>query len=279
MLVLLRTLRVGDVHALARQLAATELTDAGDDVGHRLLGIELEEGRPVVAVGVGAPGVDHRLQVGEQQIGRDGEVLAAPIGVGGVDVVGHGTGAGAVLAEVLTPQEELDRVPAGGDVGLAARLVERRQQLGIDRGVGGRVVDDARLGIALDVVDVGLVHRPGVDEALGPVLLVVDRSTVEAERLGEPVVVAGVEPGLLGRLERGVAGSGHEGVDRLVHRRRRCQAGGVRGVDAVGVGVDGCFEVGPVVSTTGAEHGDGGDDGEQDELRVTDGTHGRAPYT
>ena len=46
-------------------------------------------------------------------------------------------------------------------------------------------------GVALDVVDVRLVERPGVDQALGPGLLVVDRAAVEAERLGRPVVVAG----------------------------------------------------------------------------------------
>ena len=69
------------------------------------------------------------------------------------------------------------------------------------------------VGVALDVVDVGLVERPGVDLALGPVVGVVDRAVVEAEGLGGAVQHAAVEPRLLGGVERGVGGVGDEGVE------------------------------------------------------------------
>ncbi len=62
-------------------------------------GSSVEELGAVVAVGVGRPGVDQRLQMGDQQVGATVRYCAAPIGVGGVDVVGHGAGAGAVLAD------------------------------------------------------------------------------------------------------------------------------------------------------------------------------------
>ena len=116
-------------------------------------------------------------------------------------------------------------MPAGGDVGLAALLVGRHEHVGGDLGHAGGVVDDAGVGVALDVVDVGLVDRPGVDLALGAVVGVVDRAVVEAEDLGGPVEVAAVEPRLLGGLEGVLGGVGDEGVEgrlqRLGRRRRR----------------------------------------------------------
>ena len=77
------------------------------------------------------------------------------------------------------------------------------------------------VGVALDVVDVGLVERPGVDLTLRPVVGVVDRAVVEAEDLGGSVDLAAGEPGVLGRLEGRVGGVGDEGVDGGLQRRGR----------------------------------------------------------
>ena len=148
-----------------------------------------------------------------------------------------GTGAGAVVAEVLAPEEELDGVPAGGDVGLAALLVGGHEHLGGDLGHARGVVDDAGLGVALDVVDVGLVERPGVDLALGPVIGVVDRAIVEAEGLGGAVQPRGRRARPAWR-PRGSRRSGR----RRTRRCAACSASaavddvGVGGEDEVGVG-------------------------------------------
>ena len=78
------------------------------------------------------------------------------------------------------------------------------------------------VGVALDVVDVGLVERPGVDLALRPVVGVVDRAIVEAEDLGGSVQLAAGEPASLAACEGGLGGVGDEGVDgRLQLRGRR----------------------------------------------------------
>ena len=107
-------------------------------------------------------------------------------------------------------------MPAGRDVGLAALLVGLDEDVGGDLGVAGGVVDDAGRRVAVDVVDVGLVHRPRVDLTLGAVVGVVDRAVVEAERLGRAVVVAGGEPRVLG---------GGEGrVGRVGEERRRSRS-------------------------------------------------------
>ena len=88
--------------------------------------------------------------------------------------------------------------------------------------VSGSLTTPARR-VAFDVVDVGLVERPGVDQALGAVFLVVDRPAVEPECFGEPVVVTGRQPGLLGGFQRLVGRIGQEGVDGHVQLRRRRQ--------------------------------------------------------
>ena len=119
---------------------------------------------------------------------------------------------------------------------LAALLVGRHEHVGGDLGHAGGVVDDAGGGVALDVVDVGLVERPGVDLALRPVVGVVDRAIVEAEGLGGPVQDTGVEPGLLGGREGVVGGVGDEGVDGRLQRLGRRGHVGVGREDEVGVG-------------------------------------------
>src|ERR1044072_6790888 len=99
-------------------------------------------------------------------------------------------GAGPELAPTLTLQEDLDRMPARRDVRLAAALVGFDDDVRRDLRVALRVVDDAGLRVADDVVDVGLVHRPRVDLALGAGLRIVDAAAGEATRLGDEGVVA-----------------------------------------------------------------------------------------
>ncbi len=82
-------------------------------------------------------------------------------------------------------------MPAGGDVLLAATLVLRREVLLADDELA--VADQPAARLALHAVDEGLVHRPGIDAALGA-LVVVDRAAVEAEGLGLAVELAGGQP-------------------------------------------------------------------------------------
>ena len=219
-----------------------------------------------VVLGVGGPGVDEPGEVVEEQVAGHGEVRGPPVGVVGGRVVGDRSGARPVRGQVLAPQQELDGVPAGGDVRLAALLVERREQVGVDRRVGVRVVDDAGGGVALDVVDVRLVERPGVDQAFGPVGLVVDRTAVEAERLGRAVVVARRQPRLLGGFQGLVGRIGDERIDRRVERGRRLQRRLVGGVHPVCVVVDDRLHV--VIARpaqrrrAGDGHGNARDDGD-----------------
>ena len=140
-------------------------------------------------------------------------------------------------------------MPTRGDVRFAALLVERGDQLGVDRRVGVGVVDDAGRRVALDVVDVDLVERPGVDQTFGAVLLVVDRTAVEAERLGQAVVVACRQPRLLGGFQRLVRRVGEERVDRRVQLGRRLERCLVGGVHPGGVVVD--DRLGVVVARAG----------------------------
>ena len=267
MLVLLRALLVGDVHPLAGELAAGQFTDAGDDVDERVVGLLGDELGPVV-VGIRGPRLDEAGQVLEQEVARHGEIGEPAIGVGGLGVVGDRPGAGPVGGEVLAPQQELDRVPPRRDVGLAALFVERRDQLGIDRRVGVGIVDDAGRLVTLDVVDVRLVERPRVDQALRPGLLVVDRTAVEAERLGQPVVVTRRQPRLLGGFERLVGRIGGERVDGGVHLRGRGERCLVRGVHSGRVVLDHLLLVvgarPAVVTAAGGQAGraDQRDDGE-----------------
>ena len=161
--------------------------------------------------------------------------VARRVGVGFRRVVGERPFAGALRGQVLTPEQELDGVPTGRDVRLATLFVGLDDDVDGDVGVAGGVVDDAGRRVAIDVVDVRLVHRPGVDLALGSVGGVVDRAVVEPERLGRAVVVASGEPRLLGGGEGRVGRVGEEGVDRSLHLGRRCDRGLIVGVDQIGV--------------------------------------------
>ena len=162
-----------------------------------------------------APVADHLLEVADQQVGGGRQIGGAPVAVaaGAVGLIEVGrrpvAGAGPGAVQVLAPQQELDRVVAGRDIGLdLVDLVQRAQQVGID----GRRVEllaarrDLRVGdhvgrvevvvvrlVAVarrDVVDQPLVERPGVHLALP----VVDDRVAEPVDLGLLVGHARREP-------------------------------------------------------------------------------------
>ena len=127
-------------------------------------------------------------------------------------------------------------MPTRRDVRLAPLLVGLDEHVRGDLRVSGGVADDAGRGVAIHVVDIRFVHRPGVDLTLRAVVGVVDRPIVEAERLGRDVVVAGREPRLLGRADGRFARIGEERRDRGLHLRRGCDRRRVTGFDQVGIG-------------------------------------------
>ncbi len=131
---------------------------------------------------------------------------------------------------------------AGGDIGLIILRVAVGDRLFGE--LEGRVADDAGLaagGVAFDVIDVGLVERPGVHAPLGPVLGI-DGSFVVAKGLGPAVRVAGVQPSDAGIDEVAGAGVGEERVDGFLEVA----------ANVVGVGVGAVNEVRVVVNDEGA---------------------------
>ena len=93
---------------------------------------------------VRAPVADHLLEVVDQKIGRRLQIgapalaVAAGARVGGEVGPRPDAGARPGAVQILAPEQELDRVVAGRDVGLdRVDLVQRAEQVGID----GRGVD------------------------------------------------------------------------------------------------------------------------------------------
>ena len=244
-----------EAHALAGLLAVGEAAHAGEERDQPGVGI-VGDGRAGLAA-VGPLGGDP-LEVGDEEVGRGGEVGAAAVAVAaGAGVAGGvvgpralaGAGLGAV--EVLAPEQELDGVIAGGDVGLdgvgllEGVLEEGGRDLGrVDlAGREGdlRVGDDVERGVGVlvggaavalvDVVDQALVEGPGVHLALPRV----DDGVAEAEDLGLLVGHARLEPAGAGGLE----GLGRGLGDQRVDRRGEALGGGERiavaGLGDVGV--------------------------------------------
>ena len=151
-----------ELHALAGELAIGERAHAGED--RRQAGLRLAVEQRLARRAVGLPVADHLLEVGDQQVGGRRQILRR----GGRNCRrcswrcrSRCRGArrrrpGAV--QVLAPEQELDGVIAGRDIGLdVAGLLQRaRQELRRDlRGVDLRAVDlDRRVGD-----DVGGVER------------------------------------------------------------------------------------------------------------------------
>src|SRR5690606_19300906 len=207
----------------------------------------------------GLPLLDHAVQVGHQQVGGSLDVGAATLVVaaGGAfagQVVGVGTGAGARVGavQVLAPEQELDGVVAGGDVGFGATQFVQLGQLlagdladvdlvladldlgiGDDVGLGTRIAQGVLVALG-DVVDQAFVQRPGVQLAFP----VVDHGVAEAEHFGLHIGHAGGQPGLLGGAQGFFAGVGQQGVDGAL--QLLAGAGGIaeHGEGQVGVVAD-----------------------------------------
>ena len=154
----------------------------------------------VVAL-AGGPSFHHISQVPDQDVGRDGEVGAATVGVGVSGVVFYRTVTWPVGVEVLPPEQEFDSMPSSGDILLCAFFIDGDQQTGINGRELIGIVDDPSTGVAFHVIDVGLVQGPSVDKPFGTVFLIVDRAVVEAVYLGDSIVVSSVEPSPLGGVE------------------------------------------------------------------------------
>ena len=82
MLVFLRPLFVGDGHSLTGQFSPAELADPSDDVGEGSVGVHRQELSPVVAGIAVSPGIDHLLQMHQQQVGGSRQVGRAASGIG-----------------------------------------------------------------------------------------------------------------------------------------------------------------------------------------------------
>ena len=209
----------------------------------------------------------------DQHPGHHREVLATAALVRGgaaVDEVGERAGAGAGGRLVLAPQQELDGVVAGGDVGLAAVEVGGGQHGGVDGGEADGVVDDAGGGVAVDVVDVGLVHGPGVDAGLALVRRIVDGATVEPPRLGGAVRPARRDRRHPGGIERLLGRRRDERVDRAVQLAGRGQRALGAEAGLGGVGVDHRLGLGGEVGAVIAAAGSGAHErGEQERRRNT----------
>ncbi len=135
-LVLLVLGLVGDGHPLAGELAARQGADAAEDVAAPPA--PDRRGTRCGSAPSGAHWSATEVEVVDQQLGRQLEVGRPPLGVGVRRVVGDRPCARAVGGQVLTPEQELDGVPAGRDVGLAALLVGLDDDVGGDLGVARR---------------------------------------------------------------------------------------------------------------------------------------------
>ena len=107
------------------------------------------------------------------------KVLGATVSIIRSGVVLDRTITGLIILQFLTTAEELHGVPARGHIlltaFLTAFLIEAYDEIGVNCRVLVGHVDESSGGVALHVVDVGLVHRAGVDQTLGVVFLVVYR--------------------------------------------------------------------------------------------------------
>ena len=204
-LVLLVARIEADGEALGHELEAGEDGHAVHDPAERLARRQGGEDARRSCRFAGLPLVGETVEVGDE-LGRDQvEIGAAAVVVAlAGEVVGGRPVARTVGVEVLAPEQELDGVPAGRHLVLVADLVAADDR--VDRHRRRRVVDEAGVGLALDIVDERLVERPGVDAALDRL----DRAVIEAERLGDEIGRPRRDPGTAGRGKSRVGGVGEE---------------------------------------------------------------------
>ena len=244
---------------------------------------------------VGPPVADHLLEVGDQQVGRRGEILRAALAIAagavGRVVVGVGALAGARpgAVQILAPEQELDGVIAGRDIGLdVAGLLQRaRQQLrrdlrgvdllavDLDRRVGDHIGGVERVLVGLravasrDIVDQAFVQRPGVHAAFP----VVDDGVAETVDLGLLVGNARRFPGFARGVQRLGRRLGDQRVDGLVERLGRGQRVLISGERDVGIGRDHRLRIG--VGGLGRQHEERGRQ-QRSRRRISASRRGRA---
>ena len=71
------------------------------------------------------------------------------------------------------------------------------------------IIDQARIGLALDIVDIGFVHGPGIDGAFD----LFNGAVIETEGFGFQIGGTGCNPGGAGGLQRVVGRGGQESID------------------------------------------------------------------
>ena len=200
----------------------------------------------------GFPLSGHVFEVADQQVGDGLQVGGATVAMAAgavlaLGIVGGGTVAGARTGavQVLAPEEELDGVVAGGDVGFGtAQLVQAGQFLAgdfldvdlvfadLDLGVGddvggGAGVAQGVLVVLGDIVDQAFVQRPGVNLSFP----VVDDRVAEAEGFALGVRGTSGEPGFLGGFQGLRVRLGEERVDGFLQ-----VLGGAQGIGEGGFG-------------------------------------------
>ena len=162
-----------ELHALARKLAIRHAAEAGEN--RRKTAIRaLARDSSIRALPPGAQSAVISVQIGDQKLGRRPQIRGAAIAIavraGGRAVVGRRTlaGAGTGAVQVLAPEQEFDRVIAGGDIGFdALRHLNLAQQIRVDDGRVHLARADADLPVGDDVqrVERILVRRRAVGRA------------------------------------------------------------------------------------------------------------------
>ncbi len=241
-----------DLHALAGQFAEGQAAHAEEHLaqaGIHRFGLQLGA---VVVGDAGFPLSGHVFEVADQQVGDGLQVGGATVAMAAgavlaLGIVGGGTVAGARTGavQVLAPEEELDGVVAGGDVGFGtAQLVQAGQFLAgdfldvdlvfadLDLGVGddvggGAGVPQGVLVVLGDIVDQAFVQRPGVNLSFP----VVDDRVAEAEGFALGVRGTSGEPGFLGGFQGLRVRLGEERVDGFLQ-----VLGGAQGIGEGGFG-------------------------------------------
>ena len=229
------------LHTLAGQLAIGQAADSRQHGRDGAVWTILFEFRARLTFGNPLPA--HPTQIVDQELRGRHQILttAVAIGVGtlaSLGIVGPRAvaraRAGAV--QILPPQQELDSVITGRDVGFdAANLMQLAQKPPVDhrciddlaaiaqllvrdhvRGMQGIVVRGRTVFAGIDIVDQPFVQRPSVH----PAFPIVDSRVTEAVGLGLLIGNAGGDPGRTGGLHRLFARLGDQFADRRLQLAR-----------------------------------------------------------
>ena len=193
-----------------------------------------------------------------QHVGDLQQELAPAVRKGSLTVnkVRHGSCAGSRVGAVLPPEQKLDRVPSGADVGLAAAAVVKSKDGAPERWILRRVADDPAAHGTFDGIDVRLVHGPRVNKRLHAATLGINGAVSKAERLGAPIGLASGGPGLPGTRKGSVTRFSAKRLHRRAHRLRCSEGGVVRALRVTNVAAHRLGgDRGPVRGGRGAQQG------------------------